>query len=302
MESNSKSEVKVGITVFVGTLLLVLLIIWVKDISIFSHNKEILIEFSSVPGLSQGDPVTINGVKKGKVEKIKLNDNSVTVTIGIPENIHLKSDASFSLLMLDMMGGKKISIKQGTAESELNYSEVQLGYFPGDISTAIAALNSVQSDLVTMVKDAKVTLGLVNDLMANGDIKEEILVSLKGLQSLTANISNVIDENKDNFNTLISNSNKLVKTTNDVMQENKSQIPILLKQIGSLTAKSKVLIESVSDMLSETKNQKNNLGKILYDKEMYLKLKTTLGQLHELTKIFIEQLKKDGLNVDAHIF
>ena len=302
MKSNNKSEIKVGITVFIGTLLLVWLIIWVKDVSIFSHSKEILIEFSSVPGLSQGDPVTINGVRKGKVENIKLNNNSVTVTIDIPDNIHLKSDATFSLLMLDMMGGKKISIKQGTSQSELNYSEVQLGYFPGDISTAIAALNSVQSDLVTMVKDAKVTLGLVNDLMAKGEIKKEILISLKGLQNLTANVTSVIDENKQNINLLITNGSKLAESANEVVQENKSQIPVLLKKMGSLTDTSKTLISSITEMLNETKNGKNNFGRLLYDKQMYLKLKTTLSQLQELTKIFTEQLKKDGLNVDAHIF
>jgi len=302
MNSNNKSEIKVGITVFIGTLLLVWLIIWVKNVSIFSHNKEILIEFSSVPGLSIGDPVTINGVREGEVEKIKLNNNSVTVTIKIPDNIHLKSDATFSLLMLDMMGGKKISIKQGISQSELNYSEVQSGYFPGDISTAVAALNSVQSDLVTMVRDAKVTLGLVNDLMAKGDIKREILISLKGLQDLTANITSVIDKNKHNFNMLMANGSKLAESANEVVQENKSQIPVLLKKIGNLTDKSKTMIVSITEMLNETKTGKNNIGKLLYDKQMYFKLKTTLSQLQELTKIFTEQLKKDGLNVDAHIF
>jgi len=302
MNSNNKSEIKVGITVFIGTLLLVWLIIWVKNVSIFSHNKEILIEFSSVPGLSIGDPVTINGVREGEVEKIKLNNNSVTVTIKIPDNIHLKSDATFSLLMLDMMGGKKISIKQGISQSELNYSEVQSGYFPGDISTAVAALNSVQSDLVTMVRDAKVTLGLVNDLMAKGDIKREILISLKGLQDLTANITSVIDKNKHNFNMLMANGSKFAESANEVVQENKSQIPVLLKKIGNLTDKSKTMIVSITEMLNETKTGKNNIGKLLYDKQMYFKLKTTLSQLQELTKIFTEQLKKDGLNVDAHIF
>jgi len=302
MESKRKSEIKVGITVFAGTLLLVWLIIWVKDISIFANNRQIKIEFASVPGLELGDPVTINGVRSGKVENIKLNDNSVDVTIEIPEKIQLHSDATFSLLMLDMMGGKKISISPGSSKSVLDYSAVQFGYFPGDISTAIAALNSVQTDLVTVVKDVKVTLGLVNNLMAGGDIKKEVLISLKSLQNLTENITTVINENKGSFKTLLSNGSKLAKSTNEIVQENKSQIPVLLEQINTLIGKSKTLISSVTDMLDETKAQKNNFGKILYDKEIYSKLKFTLSQLRELTKIFIEQLKKDGLNVDAHIF
>ncbi len=302
MQSKRRSEIKVGMTVFVGTLLFVWLVIWVKDISIFADNRQIGIEFSSVPGLELGDPVAINGVRSGKVKNIKLNDNSVRVTIEIPKEIHLHSDATFSLLMLDMMGGKKISISQGTTKSELNYSSIQLGYFPGDISTAIAALSSVQTDLVTMVKDAKITLGLVNDLMSGGDIKREMILSLKGLNKLTENITSVIDENKKSFKSLIYNGNNLTKTVNETVQENKLQIPILFKRMNELVTESKLFISSANAVLDETKSSKNNLGKMLYDKDVYSKLIATLNQLQELTKIFTEQLKKDGLNVDAHIF
>ena len=49
-------------------------------------------------------------------------------------------------------------------------------------------------------------------------------------------------------------------------------------------------------------NQQNNVGKLLYDEEVIKDLKQTLKQVNDLTSILIEQLKNDGINVDANIF
>jgi hypothetical protein len=49
-------------------------------------------------------------------------------------------------------------------------------------------------------------------------------------------------------------------------------------------------------------NQQNNIGKLLYDENIIKDLKLTLKQVNELTSILIEQLKNEGVNVDANIF
>ncbi len=54
--------------------------------------------------------------------------------------------------------------------------------------------------------------------------------------------------------------------------------------------------------MDETKNQNNNLGKILYDEKLFTKLTETLNELNELSKIVNEQMKGKGFKVDADIF
>ena len=51
----------------------------------------------------------------------------------------------------------------------------------------------------------------------------------------------------------------------------------------------------------ETTGLKNNLGKILYDDSLYNNLRTTLRNAKTLTGLMIEQLKGDGLKVDADV-
>ena len=56
-----------------------------------------------------------------------------------------------------------------------------------------------------------------------------------------------------------------------------------------------------NEFTSEIKNKNNNLGKILYDKELYDNLTQSVAKLSEISKILLEQLKKEGINIDAHI-
>jgi hypothetical protein len=66
--------------------------------------------------------------------------------------------------------------------------------------------------------------------------------------------------------------------------------------------KSDSLLSDLNYLTKETKNQQNNVGKFLYDENIINDLKQTLKQVNELTSILIDQLKNDGVNVDANIF
>ena len=56
-----------------------------------------------------------------------------------------------------------------------------------------------------------------------------------------------------------------------------------------------------NEFTSEIKNKNNNLGKLLYDKELYDNLTQSVAKLSEISKILLEQLKKEGIKIDAHI-
>jgi hypothetical protein len=58
----------------------------------------------------------------------------------------------------------------------------------------------------------------------------------------------------------------------------------------------------MDSLITQTKAEKNNAGKLLYDSKLFDQLKNTLEQLNELTKIVNKQLKNEGLNVKTHIF
>jgi phospholipid/cholesterol/gamma-HCH transport system substrate-binding protein len=70
MKKQKKAELKVGITVIVGIIILLWVLGWAKNFSFNSDEKFLSISFDNVAGLSVGDFVSVQGIKTGYVEKI----------------------------------------------------------------------------------------------------------------------------------------------------------------------------------------------------------------------------------------
>jgi phospholipid/cholesterol/gamma-HCH transport system substrate-binding protein len=302
MKDERKTEIKVGLTVLAAILIFLWIFGWAKNISIRSTENFLKVSFKNVAGLEIGDPVTVNGFRKGYVNDMKVLPNEVIVEIAVDNDITLKEDAKFSISMLDLMGGKKVEIYPGESSAELNLNEIHHGIFLSDIPAVMSLLGSVQDDLVTVLKDVKITLSSMNNYLTDESLSADVKQSLKNLNSLTTELNELIRQNKDNLKLLTENAVQLTEKTNNLVTNNEQNLTDLLRNLNEVVTKSDKLLNDVNQLTNETLKKQNNLGKLLYDEEMMLDIKATLKQVNELTTILIEQLKGKGINVDANIF
>lgn len=302
MKKEKKAEFKVGVTVIVGIIVLLWVLGWAKNFSLNSDEKNLSISFENVAGLSIGDIVAIQGIKGGYVEDIYNKNNSVIVEVLLPPNYDLRENAKFSIMMMDLMGGKKIEITPGKSANKLDYSKVQEGEFLGDVSTTMAMLGSVQNDLVDVIYEIKDVLNLFNKLMNNSEFIDELETSVISLNRLIAKTDKIISNNGDSFSELLQNSNELVTNSNKFIVENSAELKLSINNMNEVLKSSDELVFKLNGFFDEVKNQENNLGKIIYDKELVKDLSATLEQLKELSKIINKQLNEKGLKVDANIF
>ncbi|MCB9218992.1 MAG: MCE family protein [Ignavibacteriales bacterium] len=260
------------------------------------------VQFPTVAGLEIGDLVSVNGVRKGLVDAIfSTNNNNATVKIKFTENVNLKEDATFSIMMLDLMGGKKIEINSGNSDVLLDYEKTQIGKFSGDISTAMATLSSVESDLVEVIGELKITLRSANSIIGNQEFTENIKNSVIQLTNLSENLNSLVVSNKEVISTTLQNAKELTDKTNVLLENNSEKITSVLTNLNSTLNSSNELILQLTQLSDETRNSQNNLGKILYDENLVNDLKTSLSQIKELTEIINSQLKSGGLEVKADV-
>lgn len=302
MKNERKTEIKVGITVLVGILIFLWILGWAKNISVKSNETNIKVNFSNVSGLEIGDPVTVNGMRKGYVKDMIISPEFVTAELSIDNDVQLKKDATFALTMLDLMGGKKIDIFPGISEEKFDYSRTSSGKFYADIPSVMSLLGSVQDDFVTVLKDVKVSLNSLNKYLTDDKFSSEVRTSISNLSSLTNKLNIILSENRDDIKTLTSNAVSLTEKSNELLSNNKQNINQLFEDLKSISEKSNNLLTQINDLTRETVNQQNNVGKLLYDENLIKDIKQTIKQVNELTGILIEQLKGDGINVDANIF
>jgi phospholipid/cholesterol/gamma-HCH transport system substrate-binding protein len=302
MKNQKKTELKVGITVIVSIVILLWVLGWAKNFSFSSNEKTISISFQNVAGLVVGDVVSVQGIKEGYVKSIHNENNSIIVEATLSEMTNLKEDARFSIMMIDLMGGKKIEIAPGISDKKIDYSQIQKGEFLGDISTSMAALGAVQDDLVEVIYEIKATLTSFNKIMGNPEFIHEIENSVASLNNLIIKTDKIISENGDSFSELLSNSNQLVASSNKFIVENGADLKTSINNINEVLKNTNKLIVKLSGFFDEVENQENNLGKLMYDEELVKDLSATLKQLKELSNMINKQLNNKGLKVDADVF
>ena len=86
-------EVGIGILVILGTFMSIFSYNYLKGINLFEKTRTFKIVYTKVDGLSPSNPVTLNGYKIGKVQKINFNPNDTKELI---VDVIIENDVKFS--------------------------------------------------------------------------------------------------------------------------------------------------------------------------------------------------------------
>ena len=301
MKDQRKTEIKVGATVIIGLIIFFWILGWAKNFILISKEKAIQIRFENVAGLEIGDFVAVNGVRKGNVRNIEAQKNDVLVTVSVNGDTDLKRDAVFSVAMIDMMGGKQVEIKPGSSPEPLDYNKIQTGTFNSDIPAVMSFLGSMQDDLISTLKQVKVSLNSLNNYLTDQKLNENIKSSVANISELTGKLNVMIDENRQSIKKLSANSVDITNDAKDFYEKNQNSISASIKEAESVLKKTDSLVTSLNSFTDEIKSKNNTVGKILYDDKLYNDLSQSIKQVNELTKLLLQQLNDKGFKVDAKI-
>ncbi len=301
MKDQRKTELKVGIAVVVGIILFIWILSWAKSFSLSASDRILNVSFANVSGLEIGDEVTINGVKKGFVDNLKIQGDLVIVKLSVEGDAKIQEDAVFRIAMLDLMGGKKVEIYPGVSPQSIDYTKVQTGSFTADIATVMSMVGGAQEDINSSIKDMKITLNALNNYLTDKQLNQNIKSSVDNLSEASRKLNLMMDENRENLKKLIGNSVELSEEATSFLTKNKDELGNSFKEMKILLEKTNSLVTRANEFADEIKNKKNNVGKFLYDDELYNSLTKSITQLNELTNLILEQLKGDGFKVDANV-
>jgi len=115
----TKLELKVGIFVFIGLVILVFFILSIGGFKTWSLGYRINVNFNFVNGVKVGAPVRFAGVDVGEVKKIKLefvpaeNRSNVGLVIWVRDIIKIPTDSTVWVNTLGLLGEKYIEIMPG---------------------------------------------------------------------------------------------------------------------------------------------------------------------------------------------
>jgi len=123
MRQTTKVEIAVGVFVALGLAALFMLAMKVSNISALSEDKgyDVKVLFENVGGLKVRAPVTVAGVRIGRVVGISFDDKlyEAVVTLRIRNNYRLPSDSNASVYTAGLLGEQYVALEPGGADTYL---------------------------------------------------------------------------------------------------------------------------------------------------------------------------------------
>lgn len=286
-------EIKVGFLAVLGIMMSVFSYNYLKGINLFDKNRKFIVKYEKVDGLSVSNPVTMNGFKIGKVQKINFNSKNtreLLVDIIIDNDVIFPKTSLAELYETGLIGGKAIAIipdykNDSTIAIDGDYLKGVIK--PGLTELVNQILPQVQLQIEAVMKNAEIVLQNINTLF-DDETKKELKSSIEDFSNLTSSLSETSDEISklitDNSKNLTNSLSDFRSASNNIKSITDS---LNSDDIKSITINLNSLVNNLNSITTSLKNSEGTAGKLINDKSIYDNLENATNQLNRL----IEDIK-----------
>lgn len=300
MANKKLAEFKVGIFVFIAFTIVVLTVFWAKGFSVNLTLEEYEVYFPKISGLNEGDQVSVNGVRKGKIDIIELTGDSVKVSFSVDKLIRIKKDYSIYVSATELTGGKVLYIEPGKSSVEVTPGEPLRGNPGADFGSLMNSFSDITQDVKGLIGEFKkstdnlnTVILNVNEIVGDGVLKSDIRNTMSSLQVTSRNLNQLVTESRSGINRITNKAGNTFDNIDVVVGENSKELKNTLTEIQTLTTTVDTLVSNLNSVVSDINNKKG-IGKIIADDKIFNNINSTLAEIEKLTK----KIRRDGVKID----
>ena len=278
------NETKVGLLTVVSLALLILGFNFLKGKDLLNRSKKIYAIFDKLGTLGKSNEVKINGLTIGSVYDVEEVDKNVTgikVTISLTRDVNIPSNSvAFISAPIAGLGSSSILIEKGDATTYLQdggilNTRVDEGLFGGLSAEVSPTLSKIRNSLDSLNK----VFGNINKLF-DTQTKGNLQQTIANLNSATRSLNTMLDDKNGPLAKSLSN----VSSITDNFKKNNDSITAILSNTKQFTARLATLqlnqmmdtLQSAIVMLRTTiakvASKDGTLGALINDKALYNKL------------------------------
>ncbi|MDQ0476682.1 MULTISPECIES: MlaD family protein [Chryseobacterium] len=293
-------EIKAGLIAILAIIGFVFLFQFMKGKSLFTTDNIFYAKFDNVEGLAASNPVSINGLKVGQVDKIipvteKDGRIHFVVKVIIDDNFEFSKKSTLEIFEPGLMSGKEMRLNLQYGRPMAKDGDTLSGSFQ------LSMMNNISSQV--------------------GPVKDQLQTVLKRVDSLTNNANKIFDEqNRAEIRELLNNLNRTVaafevtsRQTNSLLANSDPRIQKVLDNANLATLSAKAAIDKygrvadevdvkklnntidklsltadkMNGIISGIQNGEGSLGKLTKDEQLYDNLNQTAENMNKL----VEDLK-----------
>lgn len=265
-------EIKTAILVILSILLFIWGYNFLKGKNYFDTSKKLYAVYDNVSGLVPAAPVTINGLKIGRVNSIQIQpDGKLLVQMQISTDFPISKSSTAEIYDSGIVGGREIAIipnfedKNETESGDYLKSSNKLGF-----TDALAQqIEPIKDKIDKLLDNANALFSNINQVLdesTKANLRSGISNLNKTMQefsSASKELNTMLTENKQKFNNSFTS---IEKTTSNFEKISDS---LSSANFGQTIQNLEKTLASVDKILIDMQEGKGTMGKLMKDEEMY---------------------------------
>lgn len=273
IDSDKKTEMLVGLFLFVGLMLLGGLILQFGRVrEVFKDTYHLKVAFPNASGVKEGSPVFLGGSRVGKVDKKpQLNDTFTGVIIDLElfKDVMVPADATFAIGSAGLMGDALVEIKPTGKQTDVflphDYDKIIEGEKAGSLNDLQSTAKSVGEKVDVVLDDIRVALKDIQGAMTKvnkGALSDATIQDFtQGMEHLHSTLKRVDekvlgDENAQNLKTAIAELKDAAtsfKSASKSIEESSKRLGPMFDKLDPAIAKADKVMTTADESLQSIK-------------------------------------------------
>ncbi|NEM98002.1 MlaD family protein [Pontibacter burrus] len=283
-----KKEIKVALLGIVALVILYFGFMFLKGSDIFSDSRTYYVLYNNVDGLTASNPVMLNGVQVGTVQKLNLltkEKNHILVELKVMDDLQVGDSTIAALASSDLLGSKAIVLYLGNSSKMYNGGERLIPYSEKSIADMLS------SKAVPVIDRVDTTLARVNRLL-DSEAKQNIQLILANTQATTEALNQMLRANQRDISEITANTNALIASLRqtqrhiDRMAVNMAEITDTLKraEVNKLIDNANKAVVEMQQTVAKLNSNEGSMGKLMNDNALYENMARSTEALNMLLR------------------
>ena len=281
------NEVKVGAVALVTILAFIWLYNYLKGKDLFSSTSHYWVVYNKVGGLTETNPVEVNGYRVGVVQSIKFHDpvsGKLLVELSVDKEFKLPVNTVAEITTATLIAGMKIQLVWGNGPGFYEHGDTIPGRLAESVLTraenTLAPVKEKVEHLIVILDSVASSINDIMDVRFRNNLKSSMASlsnTAKGIEE--SNLKATL-ENINGFTKMLSeNSGKISATfTNLESVSDTIKAADLYGSVASL----KSALEKTTALLEKINSGKGTAGQLITNDSLYYNLTGSLNSLNLL--------------------
>ena len=303
-------QILIGISFIIAIVIFIWGYNFLKGKDIFNKQTVYYAKYHKVSGLEVSNPVLINGVRVGQVNKIYFAPDmsgDVIVEIMTHNSFPIPDNTIAKIASADLMGSKEIELKLGNSKTLARDGDTLASSIEADLKDEVNAqvqpIKQKAENLIASIDTLVTAFQTIFNESARQNLRESfnnINRSFSHIESATNSLDTLVDSEGRRISMILKN----VETITYSLSSNKDQITAIInnfEMISDSLAKSDIqgtfthvntTLSSLETTLAKINNGEGSIGMLINDDSLYIELDRSAKELNLLLKDIRENPKR----------